>query len=707
MALWTGMVTIGSAQLAAAGVGRLPVTFNHDIAPIIVERCAGCHRKGGGAPFALDTYPDVRRRASLIAQVTQRRTMPPWKPIGEPGIFADDRRLSDQQVALIQRWVDEGASEGAGPSKNASAARPKQWDLGSPDQVVSMPIGYRLAADARDTIRSFVIPVASDRDRYVRGIEFHPETAGAVHHANIKIDVTGSSRRIDADDEEPGFEGSGRDAQFPDGQFLGWTPGQRPHVSTDDAWLLPAGADIVIELHLTPTGKREVVQAQIGLLFTDKPPSRSPYMLRLCNQHLDIPAGTTDYVSTDSYTVPADVSVLAVQPHAHNLARTMTGVAHLPDGQVKRLIQIEDWDFRWQEVYRFKEPVHLPRGTRVEMRFTYDNSEQNPRNPHRPPRRVTFGQTSDEEMGDLWLQVVTARPDDRAMLAADANSMMLREDTTGDEMMVAASPRDARLRRDLAYCYDAMGRGADALAQLAQAVVLEPASADGHYQLGTMLLKQRRVDEALAALRRATALRPDWSENHNNLGVALFLRGELNEASLAFDEALWRNPRNAEALFNRGRVLVAQGRHLEALAAFTKALEIRHDDPDTLVAAASASAAIGQVDDAARLYRDALRISPDLVPALTDLAWLLAAAEPRDANRASEAVRLAERAAHLSADNPVVLDTLAASYFAAGRADDAVRTAEAAVAAAERDGNGRAVRDIGERLGVYRSGRHE
>jgi len=139
--------------------------------------------------------------------------------------------------------------------------------------------------------------------------------------------------RIDADDGEAGFEGSGPEAMFPDGQFLGWTPGQRPHLSDDNVWTLPSGADLVIELHLVSTGKPERIQPKIGLVFTNQPPKRTPYMLRLSNQRLDIPAGESRYVSTDSYQLPVDAEVLAVQPHAHNLARTVTGTARLPDGR--------------------------------------------------------------------------------------------------------------------------------------------------------------------------------------------------------------------------------------------------------------------------------------------------------------------------------------------------------------------------------------
>ena len=632
--------------------------------------------------------------------------MPPWKADGPLNLFADDRRLTDDQLALIQRWVDGGAVEGdPDPSLNPRLDR-REWELGAPDLVVTTPASYVVPAEGTDLIRSFVVPVPSGPDRYVRGIEFHPEASGVIHHANIKIDVSRSSRRIDADDGEPGFEGSGPETRFPDGQFLGWTPGQRPHLSDDNIWTLPSGADLVIELHLVSTGKPERIQPKVGLVFTGQPPKRTPYMLRLSNQRLDIPAGESRYVSTDSYQLPVDVELLAVQPHAHNLARTVTGIAHLPDGRVETLIQINDWDFRWQDVYRYTRPVRLPRGTRIEMQYTYDNTDRNPRNPHRPPRRVTFGQSTNDEMGDLWFQLLTAAPEERIKLAADFDPKMLADDTAGDESIVAKSPRDARVRQDLAYLYEAAGRVGDAIAQLETSIKLAPGSASGSYQLGTLLLKQRRLDEAIVWLDKAIVLEPGWAESYNNLGAAWFLSGDLAKASAAFDEAIRRDPGNAEAYFNRGHVLVSQRRPAEALVAFRASLRLKSNDPVTLTSAASASASIGQVSEAIVLYKRALDINPDVVPALIDLAWILSALEPKGAVNTQEAIRLAEHAAGLTSFNdPIVLDSLAAAYFAAGRVMDAIRVAEQAVALAERGSDPRAAADIAVRLQTYRARR--
>lgn len=584
------------------------------------------------------------------------------------------------------------------------AAAPAEWAIGQPDLVLSMPEPYVVAADGADTIRSFVLAARTTDDRYVRALEFQPGVDGVIRHANIKIDVTGSSRRIDEGDSAIGFAGSRRHAQFPGGQFIGWTPGQPPHVSETHAWLLPAGADLVLELRMTPTGRTESVRPRVGLSFTTTRPARAPYLMRLGNHRLDIPPGQADYSSTDSYQLPVDVDVLAVQPEAHSLARSLTATARLPDGRTVSLLEIVDGDFAWRDSYRTVPPLHLPRGTTIEMAYRYDNSERNPRNPNRPPRRVTFGQTADAAMGDLWIQVVMASDEDRATLAADVGPKMLNEDIAGDDRLAAAFPKDARIKRDLAESYAEAGRLDDATAQLESALKIDRDSADGYYQLGAALLQQGRFGDAERRFRQAIERKPEWSESHNNLGAIRFLRGDLTGALRAFDTAVARDRSNAQAHYNRGRVLAEQRKPGEAIRAFAQALALKPRDAETMAALASATASAGDVPAAERQYREALQVAPDLVRALTDLAWILATANPRTAVRAGEAVGLAERAVTLTQQQvPVVLDTLAVSYFAAGRTDDAIKAAELAVEMAGIRGEKEAAKDIRRRLDTYRA----
>ncbi len=197
-------------------------------------------------------------------------------------------------------------------------------------------------------------------------------------------------------------------ADYPDGHFLGWTPGQAPPLAPNDlAWRLDAGDDLVVQLHLQPTGKPERVRPSIGLYFADQPPARTPAIVRLGRQNLDIPPGASDYRVTDAYVLPVDAEIRAIQPHAHYRARSVSACAVLPDGTRRPLIDIRHWDFNWQDQYRYATPFWVPAGTTLEMEYVFDNSDANVRNPSHPPERVSWGWRSSDEMADVWIQLMT------------------------------------------------------------------------------------------------------------------------------------------------------------------------------------------------------------------------------------------------------------------------------------------------------------
>jgi hypothetical protein len=408
------------AGVAAAQPSPQRPTFN-EVAPIIYARCSSCHRPGQSAPFSLLTYDDVKLRAQRMALVTKQRSMPPWPP--EPGFgeFANARVLSDAEIDLIQRWVSEGAPEGDQSALPKPPTWLDDWQLGRPDVVLELPQPYTLPAAHGDVFRSFVVPIPGAMKRYVRGVEFRPVNPRVVHHVVMRFDRTGTARRLDESDPEPGYDGmlSAAD-ESPSGRFLGWTPGKTPTFEREGmAWPLYPQTDAVINAHLMPTDKPELVQFQIGLFFTDNRPVADPVMLRLGSELIDIAAGEKDYPVNARYMLPVDVDVLSVYPHAHYLAKDMKAFAVLPDGSVKWLVWIKDWNFNWQDVYVYASPIHLPRGTLLSMRYTYDNSADNIMNPNRPPRQVTYGPRSSDEMADLWLQVMPRNAADAAVLEQD------------------------------------------------------------------------------------------------------------------------------------------------------------------------------------------------------------------------------------------------------------------------------------------------
>ena len=636
----------GLAAIARGAEGAAPVTFAKDVAPILFEHCAACHHPGDIGGFSLVTYEDVRPRAAAIARAVRNRAMPPWKPEPGRGDFAGARRLTDRQIDVIQRWAADGALEGDPRDLPPTPRFADGWRLGMPDLIVTLRDGYVVPAGGADALRNFVIPLPVDRVRYVSGIEFHPGNAAVVHHANLRVDRTSASRALDEADPLPGFDGRLTTGEFPDGQFLGWTPGQLPLLAPAVAWRLEPASDLVIQLHLHPADTAQIVQPSIGFFFSDQPPQRTPVMLRLGRQNIDVAAGDSHYEIQDEYVLPVDVDVYGVQPHAHYRARTVEGTATLPDGTRKWLISIPDWDFNWQDAYRYVEPVPLPRGTTVSMRYTYDNSAANRRNPDRPPKRVRWGQNSSDEMGDLWLQVLPRSDADRVRLRADFGPKVMAEDAAGYESMLAADPESARLHEAAAAIHLSLGRTDRAMAHLEAALRLDPRSVEAHYNFGLALASERRLAESAEHFARALALQPDHLAARVNLGAVLRAQGRFDESIEQLRAALRIDASNAAARTNLAGALVSRG----------------------------------HVRDATVEYRSALVARPDLIEPLTSLAWILATAPDAAIRRPAEAVQLAERAAALTNRADLrALDTLAAAHAAAGDFRRAVEIAESAL----------------------------
>ena len=552
------------------------MTFARDIAPIVFNSCTSCHRAGGPAPFSLATYDEVRRRATQIAQVTSRRFMPPWKV--EPAVshFVGQHPLTDRQIALIDTWARTGAPPGDPKDLPRIPAWPQGWMLGKPDLIAKPAQAFTLPAQTSDAFRIFAIKVPITKRTYVRGIEFHPGNARVVHHANIRIDRTAATRQLDEADPLPGYEGlMPRSAEYPDGHFLGWTPGQvAPLVSPDLAWTLEPGSDIVVQLHMQPSGAVEQVQPEIGFFFSDQPPTRTPTILRLGSQGIEIPPGESHYVIRDAYTLPVDVQLLALQPHAQYRAREIRGVATLPDGSSRVVMHITDWDFRWQHVYREVTPITLPKGTRLSMEYTYDNSVANVRNPQLPPARVFWGQRSNDEMGDLWFQLATESEADRTRLNAEILAKMTAEDIVGLETMLKVTPRDRELHDDVAVLYLGTQQPAKAVPHFQASTELQPDSAAARFNLGTALTVAGRLDEAAAAFEEALARRPDYPQAHNNLGQVLLAQGKTGAALTHLLTAVRLDPASPHALFGLAEAYAAVESYAEAIEALERAIKL-------------------------------------------------------------------------------------------------------------------------------------
>lgn len=435
------------------------VNFSDHIAPILFENCSVCHRPGQSAPFSLLTYEDARKRSQQIAEVTGTGYMPPWLPDHPAGTFINERILTAVEKGLIRQWHEEGAAEGD-PSDLPDAPQfADGWRMGDPDLVVRLTTPFPIPAEGEDIYRNFVIPIENlDGLKFVRTVDFRPLNPQVVHHMVLLADLTNSSRMLDEEDELPGFPGimSLTQATLPFGQFHGWTPGKEPYPGTEGiSWPLQAPIDLVLQVHMQTTGKPEELQVEVGLYFSDGEPKFRPYPLVFRNKIIDIPAGEKEHHVKSSFQLPVDVQVLSVYPHAHYLGKKLMATARMADGSDISLINIPDWDFDWQDEYRFAgdKTVLMPAGTVVEFDYTFDNSAENPQNPTDPPVRVLYGQNATDEMAELLLQVLTKSPDDLMTLDQYAQYNALAGEIEVTEWKLKSSPEDIQLRNLLATYY--------------------------------------------------------------------------------------------------------------------------------------------------------------------------------------------------------------------------------------------------------------
>jgi tetratricopeptide (TPR) repeat protein len=613
----TGAVT-GAVRHAEQSLQTPPetVTYSKHIAPILNANCVTCHRTGAIGPFSLATYQDVSPRAQLVADATRSRYMPPWKPVTGAAQFLGERRISADEINLIQRWVRAGSPEGDPTELPPSLSWPDGWQRGTPDLIVTMPEPYALPARGPDVHRNFVVKIPTIVDRFVAAIELRPDTTGGVHHARLLIDRTASARRLDDADAEPGYDNRLVDqSRSPDGHFLGWAPGTLPQAVGHLAWRLEPSTDLVIKAHLVPRGAARDVQISVGFFFADAPATASPVVVQLGSQTIDIPAGDQAHVVEDSYPIPVDLDVLAIYPHAHFLATDIHASARLPDGTTKPLIQIDDWDFNWQDEYRFVEPVRLPRGSTVLMRYVFDNSASNRRNPVQPPRRVRFGPTSTDEMAELMLQVMPIDSLDRIALTQHVERKVAQIVLAGSKKRLVDDPDNAAHHADVGVNLVAVGRRDEGIEHLEAAVRLDPNSATAKYRLGTALALEGKAVDAMVLFRRALEIRPDFIEAHNNLGGLLQMAGQLDEARRHYHETLRLDPSHASAHFNLGHILLAERSFAAAEIEFRQMLAVRPDSSDAYTSLGLALVGLGRVDEAVDAYRAAIQIAPDTAEA--------------------------------------------------------------------------------------------
>jgi peroxiredoxin len=402
---------------------RETVTFHREVLPILQARCQSCHRPGAVGPFPLLTYRQAVTWADDIKEYTRSRKMPPWKPT-EGGPFHEERKLTEEEIATLSAWVDGGTP--AGDPKDAPPPRafPDGWQLGQPDLVVTVRDDFQLAARGPDVYRYFVLPTNLPRDTYVAAVEVRPGNRRIVHHAVLFVDSKGRGRRLEEKQRErskmdakpdrgPGYETllAMLPGFLPEGGLGGWAPGMVVRRLPDEAgYLLPKGADVLLQIHYHRSGRAETDRTSVGLYFARNASARRVRGLVVPASFLLIPAGAERYQVRGSVTVQQPCRLHAIMPHMHFLGREIKVTMLPPGGPPRTLVAVRDWDFNWQELYFFTETIPVPANTRFEVEGVFNNSAANPANPTEPPRPVLAGLETRNEMCAGFLAVTHDRP---------------------------------------------------------------------------------------------------------------------------------------------------------------------------------------------------------------------------------------------------------------------------------------------------------
>ena len=465
--------------------------------------------------------------------------MPPWLPEEMTGPravhFEGDRRLNDAEVEMLTGWVKAGMPEGVGPEPVAPVYS-VGWQMGPPDLVLEMPEAVTEPASGSDLFVNFVLPAGVTATKWVRAMEVQPGAGQLVHHANVIVDRRASLRAAHPGDWQRGVPGmnlqiDGGDAFDPDSHFLFWKPDSTALVEPAGMpWRLDPGNDLILNMHLKPTGKPEAVRARIGLYFTAEPARFKPMLIQLEHDAaLDIPAGGAHFVVTDELKLPVAVDVLGVYPHAHYLGKEMEGWAVLPDGVRQPIVTIRSWDIDRQSVYRLAKPLALPAGTVLHMRYVYDNSAGNVHNPSSPPVRVRAGNRAVDEMSHLWLQVLP-----------HGDGKAGREGETGRD-----GKGDPRFAVERAWMEDSLRKA--------------PGDPIALYNLGALAGMEGRPGEAAGYFQRLLAERPGDARTLTALGSALEAGGDRAGAVARYKEALAAEPGNGDAAFDLASVELKMG----------------------------------------------------------------------------------------------------------------------------------------------------
>ncbi len=408
-------------------------TYADDVAEILYDNCTTCHRPGEIGPFSLTSYEEAAVWANSIKFVTELKYMPPWPPDREYSHFQGERGLTEGQIQTLAEWADNGAPRGNPDNEPAVPTFPSGSQLGTPDLVLSFEEAYLHKGTGVDEYRVFVLPTGLAEDKVVKSIELRPGNGKIVHHALISYDLSGTAQQLDDDTPEYGYTSFGG---FGDGleiaflrQFPGYVPGQRPSFFPDGlGQLLPAGADLLLQIHYAPIAADEWDSTSVNIFFADE----DEVVDRMVQNSIITPFTASNpgllwlpanQIKRQHYylDIPVDVSVMAIWPHMHLLGKDWE-VFSVNGNDTLPLIKIDDWDFNWQGAYNYNRFQIIPAGSRIHGLATYDNTVDNPLNPNDPPALVTWGEKTTDEMFYLPISYVQYRSGDEDIIFNDSLS---------------------------------------------------------------------------------------------------------------------------------------------------------------------------------------------------------------------------------------------------------------------------------------------
>jgi hypothetical protein len=421
---------------------KRPATFTRDVAPILFKNCAECHRPGEIAPFSVMSYRDVRPWAKSIREKVVSREMPPWSADPRHGEFLNDPSMAQSEIDAIVAWVDGGAKEGNARDLPPAPKFAGDWEIGAPDLVLAMPEEFTLDARGADDYIYFRVPTGFTEDKWIQAAEFRPGNKRVVHHAVIFVETPQMVEAAKAQAERAGKvfdprtassffdrapgpsslfykEGTvwrmkpnapvvddacnaanARSASAQAGSYIlsSYAPGRNADTYPQGtAKRIPAGSNLIFQMHYAKTtGRVEKDRTSVALVFAKGPVEKTIETLTVVNSNFAIPPGAENHRATACYTLPHDIELINYFPHMHVRGKDMKYEVIYPDGRSETLISVK-YDFNWQTLYKLKNPVPVPKGSRIAVTAHFDNSAKNRFNPD-PAKTVRFGEPTYDEM---------------------------------------------------------------------------------------------------------------------------------------------------------------------------------------------------------------------------------------------------------------------------------------------------------------------